>query len=538
MSDCTAVLLWCSRFSLNIKGDNHKECLIISLSRKTSQTSRALILKNICSIKRILFLIVLNLWSTSWAQHRNREIDSLFQHATYVEIESPLKAQTEVKKALTLSKRRHYKRGIIRAEIFLSESYTRAKNHQKALFYATSVEKRIANYDYTAKAKALRLKGISLGRLGFAEDGRKFLKQATNYIDKIVSEDEKNENLGYIYANWAENYYENNLYKDSIGYYYHKSFNCFYKIDNTSAIKKKSMAFAEVNLGTFYLQELQLDKATRYFEKALSLSQNESLDFISIEALSGLGTVHYYAKDYQHANSNFSEALAIAQSKNRIYYIHDLYDNLSRTFKKLNQTDSSNYYRERYINLNERLIKANKVGIDQSLNFYLDEKDKATNQNLKVILVSITIIAVLILICLLYMRLYRKRLRKLQLESKSISEQLQRKQEMIQNLLRQQKSSESEIDELMQFAMSSNPGFFTKFKEIHPDFISKITAIAPNMLLSELRFCALIKLGFTAPEIATYTKSTIRSVESRRYRLRKKMNLPSDIDLRDWLINL
>lgn len=168
----------------------------------------------------------------------------------------------------------------------------------------------------------------------------------------------------------------------------------------------------------------------------------------------------------------------------------------------------------------------------------MEEKETKTTNQLVVMLIYILLVLLVVLIATIYLRKYKRKLKNLKKEVENIDDQLQRKQQLIQQLLNQKRNSESEINELMTLVMNGNPSFFSKFKETHADFIQKIIELAPNIILSELRFCALVKLGFSNVEIATYTKSTIRSVNSRRYRLRKKLNVPVEIDLNDWLKSL
>jgi DNA-binding CsgD family transcriptional regulator len=53
--------------------------------------------------------------------------------------------------------------------------------------------------------------------------------------------------------------------------------------------------------------------------------------------------------------------------------------------------------------------------------------------------------------------------------------------------------------------------------------------------MSDLEYCALIKLDFNTKEIAQSKDISIRTVESKKYRLRKKLNLPEDIkNINSW----
>jgi hypothetical protein len=92
-------------------------------------------------------------------------------------------------------------------------------------------------------------------------------------------------------------------------------------------------------------------------------------------------------------------------------------------------------------------------------------------------------------------------------------------------------------DGLYELAMSKNSLFITYFKSEFPDFFEKILSYFPNLIASELEICALVKINLSTKEIAEATNSTVRSVENKKYRIRRKLNIPSDIDLNLHIIN-
>ncbi|MDR2205962.1 MAG: hypothetical protein LBE36_07390 [Flavobacteriaceae bacterium] len=73
--------------------------------------------------------------------------------------------------------------------------------------------------------------------------------------------------------------------------------------------------------------------------------------------------------------------------------------------------------------------------------------------------------------------------------------------------------------------------FMPVFLELYPDFAEKLETINPNITSYEVEICALLKLGLTTKEIATATNSTYKAIESVRFRIRKKLNLGTDINL-------
>ncbi|MGE8555172.1 MAG: helix-turn-helix transcriptional regulator [Chryseobacterium jejuense] len=110
--------------------------------------------------------------------------------------------------------------------------------------------------------------------------------------------------------------------------------------------------------------------------------------------------------------------------------------------------------------------------------------------------------------------------------------ELMKHQMLINNL------SEENIQEILSLAENNSPVFFEKFQIFFPHFIPEILKINPNLIHSELFFCALMKLDFDTKKIAQCTNNSIRAVESKKYRIRKKLNISSEININSFLIKI
>ena len=76
--------------------------------------------------------------------------------------------------------------------------------------------------------------------------------------------------------------------------------------------------------------------------------------------------------------------------------------------------------------------------------------------------------------------------------------------------------------------------FRVYFDEVHPGFFMRLTRQFA-LSKSDLRLCAYLHLGMTTKEIAALTFKEVRSVESSRNRLRKKLGLPPESNLQQFL---
>ena len=78
--------------------------------------------------------------------------------------------------------------------------------------------------------------------------------------------------------------------------------------------------------------------------------------------------------------------------------------------------------------------------------------------------------------------------------------------------------------------------FETNFNEVHEDFFKDILEKYPKLTSKDLKLCSYLKMNLSSKEIAPLMGISVRGVEVHRYRLRKKMELDSDVNLTKFLI--
>lgn len=80
--------------------------------------------------------------------------------------------------------------------------------------------------------------------------------------------------------------------------------------------------------------------------------------------------------------------------------------------------------------------------------------------------------------------------------------------------------------------------FQEAFNNADKDFLKKIKSIHPSLTSNDLRLCAYLRLNLSSKEIAPLLNISSRSVEVKRYRLRKKMDLPHEANLSDYILEI
>jgi len=79
--------------------------------------------------------------------------------------------------------------------------------------------------------------------------------------------------------------------------------------------------------------------------------------------------------------------------------------------------------------------------------------------------------------------------------------------------------------------------FKLHFESVHPKFFEKLKEDYGELSTSDLKLCAYLKLNLTSKEIAQMLHITIEGVNKRRQRLRKKLALPMNGNLADFMMS-
>ncbi len=79
--------------------------------------------------------------------------------------------------------------------------------------------------------------------------------------------------------------------------------------------------------------------------------------------------------------------------------------------------------------------------------------------------------------------------------------------------------------------------FEQNFNRVHEEFFKKLLEKFPDLTPGDLKLSAYLRMNLSSKEIAQLLNITYRSVELKRYRLRKKLNLETEENLVEWLMS-
>ncbi|MFP3599497.1 helix-turn-helix transcriptional regulator [Chryseobacterium sp. SIMBA_029] len=185
-----------------------------------------------------------------------------------------------------------------------------------------------------------------------------------------------------------------------------------------------------------------------------------------------------------------------------------------------------------YIKSKDSLENLQTTGLELSIK-KIDEKKTKDSKTLKTATLICSSIAGFLSVALLTYLYHQNKKKKRQiLENKAVIFQKECETKVLK------KRIAGAQEDLIQLAKNNDIRFLEKFQEIYPNVSQKLLELNPELTKANLVFCALIWLGFSSKDIAEFTFMQHRSVQIKKSRLRKKLNLRSDVDLYHFLKSL
>lgn len=79
--------------------------------------------------------------------------------------------------------------------------------------------------------------------------------------------------------------------------------------------------------------------------------------------------------------------------------------------------------------------------------------------------------------------------------------------------------------------------FEESFNRVHDDFFKRLMQRFPDLTPGDLRLAAYLKMNLSSKEIAPLLNISVRGIENKRYRLRKKIGLSEEDNLTEFIMN-
>ncbi|AZB10170.1 hypothetical protein EG344_15775 [Chryseobacterium sp. G0162] len=403
--------------------------------------------------------------------------------------------------------------------------YFTNKNDSSSIYSQRAIEEAEKYNNKTIKAKAMGLLAMVYSRRGFTNRAFSLLDEA---VKELAPDDHKTK--AQLYAQGLQiSMYANNQDKEDR-----------YSMQSLKEAElsgdKRTLRMAYIGRSRIENYKGNGEQAKKLLRKAITTLNGAEDNYISAHINMGFGEIYHNQNKQDSAIIYQLKALKSAMAIGDKKFLADIYNALKASYKAKNDFENYKIADENAEKLNDSLRVINISEQETVLNsLEKDAKDKQLREKRKYLIVTGVSILLLLIFLFILIRYYR-RLYKLKLTTREKEEIIQEKQNKINTL--EDEIQKDSIDDILRYAREDQPVFLKKYKELYPDLFKKLETIAPELTSDDLKCCAMMHLNFTAKEIAYYTHASIRTVENRKYRIRKKLNVKSSVDLNEFLMNL
>jgi len=400
-------------------------------------------------------------------------------------------------------------------------------------------------------------------------------------LEYYINNDNKSE-AGYCLSNIGLVYLDLNKVDTAIHY-----FNRALEI-NTQTNDQHGIAGGLINIAHANVKKGNFYSALKSVEEAKSICVNTKDSFFLTKCLLTEVTINKKLGNTREAIKLAQEALNIAyeievlgEAENANLALSKLYETEGEYSKALNFYKKYNVLKDSSLALDKtKAIQNLKIQYEtekkeQQIITLEEEKESSQKITLYLIITSIALfIAVLVSIYSFYLKIRNSKhklqlsktirqkqeleLTKKDLENENLEKDLELKHKELatnaMNLIRNIEINSNLFQELSNLIptaddvqkekireiissykiMSQDKGwkeFELRFGQVHKSFYKNLSAKFPDLTPNEKKICAFLRLNMTTKDIGLLTYKSVNTINQARKRLRKKMDLPSEVNL-------
>ena len=347
---------------------------------------------------------------------------------------------------------------------------------------------------------------------------------------------------------------------------YNQEKNNYLYDDFSKSFTTRNYGYAYKHMGSYYLKAEKYKVANEFFEKAQELLSDFPYELPSLQ--SKIAECYLGLKNYEKAiasanhNINLIKLNLFNKSKinnykilEKIYYEKGDLNNLIKVKDSLLLISKSGY----------DLNISNKMS-DLETNIILSKKRSEINKSrimyntyLFILIICFTILAFSLVSLRLNFNLEKEKSKKILNEKIIVENDLNHKKvELLNksNFISQRNENLNYLLESVDYIESNtsnssiqikqkikdllrtenlNDRFEKHFEDVYPGFFKSLIRYSSKLTQNDLRFCAYLKMNQSTDEIAKLTSISIRTVESKKYRVKKKFKIGKDQSLTGFI---
>tara|TARA_B100000927_G_scaffold223495_1_gene183337 strand:+ start:726 stop:2441 length:1716 start_codon:yes stop_codon:yes gene_type:complete len=328
--------------------------------------------------------------------------------------------------------------------------------------------------------------------------------------------------------------------------------------------KESQISYARANLvyANFLKSKSRLEESIKYLNLAKDLFESipQMIPNVNLEISNTFYSMGMNNEAKELIQQNLSDQNANQSQKlDNFKLLEKIYTDEGSTYNLLSVKDSIIFYNE------DPLIKQEEDEFNTLENLILvsekqDDLNKSRLRTNRIILVSILSSSILILILLSFkfnFDLQKEKNARLNLEKDKIKEELKLKRRELfskinfisqrneyLNKIRDQIGSDNTNQNQLKAEIKNITNsekayeeFDKMFSQVYPKFYKRLNASA-KLSQTDIRLASYIKMNHTNNEISRISGISLRTVESQRYRLSKKLNLSNGQDLNSYILDI
>lgn len=376
---------------------------------------------------RLLTFIFLS--ATAQAQTIHDSIDQVVKELRGLAAEDPAKATSGLLNTKKKSEEIRYNKGIMHSSYTLMLLYYNGGQYGKVIEESSFTEaaaKVLMDNQYLFDVH--RMRAISYDEMALGNEALKELDKASVYINKIASLNNRFYKKALLYESYAGVFNKKRDFHKEIDYRY-KSIAETSKIAENNAdrlnAKYHNFALQYASLGLAYKEVNEKDSSLKYFEKALSIYENEKYDiYINGKAtlLSDMAIFYYENKEYVKCIQFAKKAERYEKQTSLPYIRRDIYRSLFNAYSEVNKSDSAKYYLNLHTAINDSLLKTEKESLYTPVNQIISDKESEKKQYLKTVIIWAVLASVALF--LMGWRFWRRKNQHLQKNYEKLVEKL------------------------------------------------------------------------------------------------------------------
>ncbi|WP_066630789.1 tetratricopeptide repeat protein [Labilibacter marinus] len=338
--------------------------------------------------------------------------------------------------------------------------------------------------------------------------------------------------------------------------------------------------------GYIYLNQRKYSLAISILE-SIEPGIIKSIPTYRVVLYSMMGEVYYHLENYEKSEEYLLNSLAVSEEfKTHQNYLPDVYQKLSDLYLKIGKYKRAHRYLQKSKNTVEELFGVRSsnnrdlLEVKDAFRIEVEKQNKALEEIrlreleqsqkilfLRAMMLTVLFVALIIISFIIFRNLQKRRKQEqlnfaqkqklsseknkeiLEVKNKELTSsalQLIQKDELILDIKEEltvlkgvdKRSLNKIINKIKVNKNQDWTEFNARFSSVNNAFYETLNRIYPQLTRKDHKLCALIKLNFSSKEISQLLGISMESVNSARYRLRKKMELKKEEDLTEVISKL